>query len=311
MISGKIIDYAPIKGGQTGKVSLGTGKAISSMWENLYKNLGIYWFMIFQELGKDTDYSEYTITNLPFNEIPLAIYLGFKVDLESIIFPKLDNPLTLLNQYELNDWCIWAKERGLLRDFVEMVSSASMHFADVLYQIDHSKIKKDPFPEDSNPIYQNSWQSYGRDYVLEFNVEVQKYKKIKKKAILLPCTKTRPYYSGGQLQFRENDLFSSYFNNPDYHKIVVSNIGIVPEEFWSHPLILKYSAGVPDIWRVHKLLEHFLKGKKWEHIISFIEFSPYIESLELLKLKYNYPIEVVTEKKYRSKGAKFAVDRMY
>lgn len=310
-----IIDFGIIKGPST-KICESTGKTVINLWENLAKGFGVYWFNVLKETeGKSKE--NYLIKNLPISQIPLAVYFGFEnIDFshlpEFFSYENSINPMEFLDPRNIFDWSLWAKKKGILRDLVEMVSCSDEKFADVLYQLDQSGFTKDLLEETPSQIFQNSWQSYGRSYIREFNVKIQKFKKVKKNALLLPCTKSRPYYKEKTIYAsQDSEEFRNYFNNPDYHKIVISNIGIVPEEFWNDPVAIKYSAGVPDIWRIYKLVDHYFKSIKFHHIVCYVEFSPYIEIVELISMKYGLDIEVKVDKKYRSRGAKFAIDRMY
>jgi predicted RNA-binding protein len=249
------------------------------------------------------------IINTPLNKIPFYTYMGWNFELNSIQQYE-NNLLNFLPPKIIVEWSQKAKEQGILRDLVEMISCSDNKLADLLYQFDFRGWTKDNLPP-TNYIYQNSWQSYGREYIRNFNKRVHKFSELKENALLLPCTKTRPYYSTKKRSYNsQNGSFEKYYKDPSYHKIVMTNIGLVPEEFWNEELVLKYTAGVPDIWRVQKIAEHYFKIHKFEKIVSFVEFAPYIEILEIQKMRFNLNIDFEVGKKYKMIGAKFATNNL-
>jgi len=303
-----IIDYSLRKKDDPKKYSPSTGKEISNLWENLEKYLGIYWFTLLK-IKEENKNKEIIIKNLDLNFIPLAVYFDFKIDLETIKFEE-NNVLNYISPQLLYDWSIKAKEENNLRDLIEMISCSSVKLSDILYQLDFTGKTQDIIPPTKN-IYQNSWQSYGRHYIREFHKKILKDKEHKNKCILLPCTKGRPYYSKGSVcAFSKKTEFNQYFNDNSYEKVVISNIGIVPEKYWKEELILKYVAGVPDLGRIYQLCREFFTRNKFKEIICFLEYPPYIEIMEILEKFLNLNIKYFIKKKYRIKGAKFAIHNL-
>ncbi len=86
--------------------------------------------------------------------------------------------------------------------------------------------------------------------------------------------------------------------------------GVIPEEFWGEKPVMTYSAGVPDIWLIYRMMKEFLGNNKdtVKEIVSYVEFPPYIEIIEILAEKYNIPLKVNVKKKYKQKGQKFALN---
>lgn len=289
------------------KYSPGTGKEISPLWENLEKFLGIYWFNMLKIKEENPD-KEIIIKNLDHNFIPLAVYYGFNIDLMTIKEEK-GNLLNNISAETLLYWSEDCQKQGTLRDLVEMISCSSVKLADLLYQLDFCGKTEDKMPE--GHVYQNSWQSYGRSYIRDFHKKVLKDKEYKKKCMLIPCTKGRPYYSQGAVcAFAGREDFKKYFEDNDYEKIVISNIGIVPQKYWNEELILKYVAGVPDLGRMYQLCREFFTRNKFEEIICFVEYPPYIEIMEILEKTLGLNIKYYIQKKYKTKGAKFAVKNL-
>jgi predicted RNA-binding protein len=302
-----VIDFNIRKEGTVPKEYSGTGNEIKLVWENLEKFLGTYWFKILKKKRENPD-KEIIIENLNLNFIPLAVYFNLEIDLDSVKVEE-NNILNCISPHFLYQWSKECQEKGILRDLVEMISCSSVKLSDILYQLDFSDLTKDEIPE--GPVYQNSWQSYGRTYIRAFHKKVLRDKKYKQKCMLMPCTKSRPYYSKSAIcLFNNRKDFQQYFNDVSYEKIVMSNIGLVPEKYWEEKLILNYLAGVPDIWRLYKLAEEFFGRNKFEEIVCFVEFPPYIEIMEILEKKYNLNIKYFIPKKYRYRGAKFAINKL-
>ncbi len=96
-------------------------------------------------------------------------------------------------------------------------------------------------------------------------------------------------------------------------KVVVSNIGVIPEPFWEEKSVMTYSAGVPDIWLIYRMMREFLNNNKNEikEIVCFVEFPPYIEITEIITNDLDIPIRYEVKKKYKVKGQKFAMHGVY
>lgn len=282
------------------------GNGLTSKYASIQKNLGTYELFVFNKIKENPNH---IIINAPFNRVPLYVYLGWNIDLETV--QNLDkNVLNFITPKQLYDWSIYCKEQGTLRDLVEMLSCSEQQFADLLYQLDFTNKTQDEIPKDLK-IYQNSWQSYGRKYIQDLNKEIQKKEDYKENLLLLPCSKRRPYYKNGlKSAFKKHEKLADFFSDNTYHKVVMTNIGLLPEEFWTRDLVMNYTAGVPDIWRIQKISENFFKNKKFNHIACFVEFPPYLEILEIQKMRYNLNIDFFVPKKYKALGAKFAIDKV-
>lgn len=277
-----------------------------SKYASIQKNLGTYELFIFNKIKENPNH---IIKNASINRIPLYVYLGWNVDLETVQISD-KNILNFLTPKQLYDWSIYCKEQGTLRDLVEMLSCSEQQFADLLYQLDFTNKTQDEIPKDLK-IYQNSWQSYGRKYIQDLNKEIQKKEDYKENLLLLPCSKRRPYYKNGlKSAFKKHEKLTDFFNDSTYHKVVMTNIGLLPEEYWEHDVVLNYTAGVPDIWRIQKLSENFFNKHKFKKIACFVEYSPYLEILEIQKSRFNLDIDFYIPKKYKVLGAKFAIDKV-
>jgi len=278
------------------------------MFTNLEKAAGIY-IMQIQDYMKKFPEKQAIIRQAPLSWIPLFHFMKVTVDLLTVdqsnyVFGGKLTPNQLM------EWTIQCEKEGTLRDLIEIMSSSDEKMADTLYQLDHFRRIDLEFPLDTDRIYQNNWQSYGRSYIKDMHKKIVETPITKDKILFLPCTKSRPYYTKQALyKSQKADEFSSLMANKSYLRVVVSNIGVIPEEFWTEKPVMTYSAGVPDIWMVFRMMREFLTNNKEKitEMISYVEFPPYIEILEMLSRELSIPLKVCVPKKYKQKGQKFAM----
>lgn len=279
------------------------------MFTNLEKAAGIY-IMQIQAYMKKFPEKKCIVKNMPLSWIPLMYFLDIEVDLETIdqtnyVFGGKLKPEQLL------EWTKQCKQEGTLRDLIEIMSSSDEKMADTLYQLDHFRKIDLEFPEGITKIHQNNWQSYGRSYIQDMHKKIVDTPLKKEKILFLPCTKSRPYYSKQALyKSQKAGEFADLMADNSFTRIVVSNIGVIPEDFWGEKPVITYSAGVPDIWLIYRMMKEFLGNNKdtIKEIVSYVEFPPYIEIIEILAGKYNIPLKVNVKKKYKQKGQKFAMN---
>jgi hypothetical protein len=159
-----------------------------------------------------------------------------------------------------------------LRQLVEVTASYSAAVSDALYQLDYAGVKRDPLQK---PAIIASWQAYGRSYIIDFANRVKDFTPTKPNCLLLPCSKTRPY------SYR--NIVAPEVADPSFHKVVVTSLGVVPEEFWGDPVVLSYNTGVPDIWRVFKLARDYLRRANYDVIHSYLDYAVYVEVVRALE----------------------------
>jgi predicted RNA-binding protein len=283
------------------------------MFTNLEKAAGTY-IMHMQAYKEKYPTKEIKIKHIPLAWIPLIHMIGLSVDLETVdqsnyVFGGK------MTAEQLTEWTIKCEKEGTLRDLIEIMSSADEKLADTLYQLDNFRKIDLDFPTDNKGkdlkrIHQNNWQSYGRSYIKDMHKRIIDAPIEKRKLLMLPCTKSRPYYQKQALYKSQKDGdFKELFENTDFLKVVVSNIGVIPENFWEEKPVMTYSAGVPDIWLIYRMMKDFLtKNKKTiDEIGCYVEFPPYIEIIEILTKELDIPVRFEVKKKYKQKGQKFAM----
>ncbi len=185
-------------------------------------------------------------------------------------------------------FCQAAKNAGTLRSLVESISVLDPLIADLLYIVDHSvKIPDVPILEYTDRgkkmIRLSSWQAYGRPEILQFEEAVDQAWKSKSVAVLLPCSRKRPYRDSRTHQKIWKALKELGYEQKRVDQVVVTSLGIVPEVLWDHPLVMAYDAGVPDIYRVLRLARRFFGRNPYTRIVDCLQFAPYSDIFRILQ----------------------------
>jgi hypothetical protein len=68
-----------------------------------------------------------------------------------------------------------------------------------------------------------------------------------------------------------------------YHRVVVTSLGVLPEEVWSEPEVLSYDAGVPDIYRTLRLVREYFGRQGYRAVVDCSEFEPYSDVLRIVQ----------------------------
>jgi len=173
-----------------------------------------------------------------------------------------------------------AKTQGRLRVLVEGIAAFDPLVADVLHKLDRRTISA---PESvQTPILFTGWQSYGRSEVLDFSQRVAESAVARTTtAILLPCARRRPY-NLSKTHKRLAKGLTELFDEP-CDKIVISSLGVIPEAFWCDPVVLAYDSGVPDIYRVLRLMRAFFSRARYDQVLDCLEFEPYRDCLRIIQ----------------------------
>ena len=233
------------------------------------------------------------VENCRSSWVPFFIYVG--IEILNVIKDK-----TFCDEFDVLKYCK-SINREKLRLFLETTATSSMLVADALYQLDYSEAKPVGFDngilDEERKITVATWQTYGRSYIQELDKKIEKYQSTKPKLMILPCTGSKPY--------NHNNLNIEEYKNQNYHKLVITSIGIIPEEFWLDPTILTYTTGVPDIWRVYNLVKQYFIKNKYNEILCYLDYTPYIEIMELINKEFNLNIKFIHKKKYKTLGPKF------
>jgi len=210
---------------------------------------------------------QYSFNDFPSYWIPVFEY--FRITWEGFIKPPIHTPFfSDLSEKQLLNLISKSKKAGTLRILVESTSHLDPILSDFLYIADHTfenieienalnKISSKA--EKSNQInYLNGWQSYGRPSIRILESKMLDFKKKSSSLLILPCSKKRPYdKSKTHKQIHKILEESGYSDLENVDKIVISSIGVIPSHLWSNNEVLNYNAGVPDIYRILRLMRLF------------------------------------------------------
>ncbi|MGC2782146.1 MAG: DUF5591 domain-containing protein [Bradyrhizobium sp.] len=173
-----------------------------------------------------------------------------------------------------------ARRQGRLRVLVEGIASFDPLVADVLHKLDRRVSVA--VPALVSDIQFTGWQSYGRPEVLDFEARVlRRVSATSRSVVLLPCARRRPY-SGSKTHRRLVSALSDTEGRGG-DQIVISSLGVVPAIFWSDPVVLAYDSGVPDIYRVLRLMRAYFCKAPYEFAIDCLEFEPYRDCLRIIQ----------------------------
>jgi predicted RNA-binding protein len=173
-----------------------------------------------------------------------------------------------------------AASQGRLRVLIEAVATLDPLVADVLHRLDRRPTLR--IPPTTGTIPFSSWQSYGRPEVLDYAERVALGSQAKAPvAALLPCARRRPY----RLSKTHRRLalgLTPLFDGGPVDEIVISSLGVIPSNFWSDPVVLVYDSGVPDIYRVLRLMRDYFGRVRYEVVVDCLEFEPYRDCLRII-----------------------------
>lgn len=181
----------------------------------------------------------------------------------------------------LQEFVTSAERHGRLRVLVEGIASFDPLLADVLHKLDRRIAPKDTV----NEILQfTGWQSYGRPEVLDFDDRViADAVASSSTALALPCARRRPYNESKTHKRIKRALDNTLPGKVD--EIVVTSLGIVPFRHWTDPVVMFYDSGVPDIYRVLRLMRRFFCKARYDIVIDCLEFEPYRDCLRIVRLE--------------------------
>ena|SRR5438128_12215448 len=182
------------------------------------------------------------------------------------------------------------KERSL-RTLVETVSHLDPILSDCLYIVDNSlplspsQIAKDAEYErsPSKRLLLNGWQSYGRVGVRSIELELERAEPKHSQRVVLPCSLRRPYDKSRTHRkiYLAIEKYGLRLNQLD--KIVITSLGVLPEQLWALPQVLAYDAGVPDVYRVLRLARKWFGRAGYEVVFDCLQFEPYRDVLRIIQ----------------------------
>jgi hypothetical protein len=185
-----------------------------------------------------------------------------------------------------------ARQHHSLRALVEATSMLDPIVSDLLYIVDNSlPLTAAQLAQDadfvtagkSKRLLLNGWQSYGRASVRSLESEVLSVEPPHKIAVVLPCSLRRPYGQSRTHQRIYRHLRDQGYDLDQVHKVVITSLGVLPEEVWSLPQTLAYDAGVPDIYRILRLARAWFGKARYDLVVDCLQFQPYRDVLQILQ----------------------------
>jgi hypothetical protein len=227
----------------------------------------------------------------PRQWLPIFEYFGIKWS-QTVDPPEYIPFFSDLSENELLRIIHTARKNHSLRSLVESTSIFDSILSDFLYIIDNTLDIENPIEKEelavfeqgpSRPLKLNGWQSYGRNLVHQLEVAVNTVEPRSTKAVILPCSLRRPYHRSRTHKRIYSILKDRGYNLSKLHKIVVTSLGILPEEVWGMPQVLYYDAGVPDIYRILRLARGFFKRCAFTTVIDCLSFEPFSDIIRIIQ----------------------------
>jgi hypothetical protein len=188
------------------------------------------------------------------------------------------------------------KSHRMLRSMVESVSICDPIISDFLYIFDNTVsanssyfqaelngFDKQPIGSRKRTLFLNGWQSYGRPGVRAIEHAVDSMSTSFTMAAVFPCSLKRPYHLSRTHKRLYAILRESGYDLSRLHRIVLTSLGVIPEEAWSLPQVLVYDAGVPDIYRILRLTRRYFKRTSYRVVLDCLQFEPYSDVLRIIE----------------------------
>jgi Domain of unknown function (DUF5591) len=197
--------------------------------------------------------------------------------------------ISKMSNRELAGHCKAARETGTLRELVESVVTLDPVLADFLYILDNTMdYRNTPTKQDNtvcSKVKLTNWQSYGRQEIKELLGEIDKIRSAKTTAVVLPCSRRRPYGASRTHHKVWQQLAPLGVEAACVHQIVITSLAVVPDELWNHPIVLRYDGGVPDIYRILQLSRRYFSRNRYHQVIDCLHFRPYSDVLRILAIE--------------------------
>lgn len=187
-----------------------------------------------------------------------------------------------------------ARDQRALRRLAEVASTCDPVLADCLYIVDNTTpltgtwaradgedVAGDAAVGKKRCLVLNGWQSYGRPCVRRLEEKVARVRATRARALVLPCSRRRPYETSRTHRRILAALRERGYDTTRYQKVVVTALGVLPEEVWSEPEVLNYDAGVPDVYRTLRLVREFFGRRTYQCVVDCGQFEPYSDVLRI------------------------------
>lgn len=261
-----------------------------------FKSLRSDWYASNQSLPRYvrqtiTGNRRYEFLNFPRQWLP--IFEWFEIPWRGSIAPINYLPIySELAEEEILLIINRAISEGLLRTLVESTSHLDPIISDFLYILDNSldiidKLLEKELNEfgakksNRKTIILNGWQSYGRQSVRVIEKYIKSISTNRKICATLPCSLVRPYNKSQTHKRIYRILEDEGYNIDELHKVVITSLGVLPEEIWKLPQVLRYDAGVPDIYRTLRIVRSYFRHVDYDYVLDCLQFSPYSDTLKI------------------------------
>jgi hypothetical protein len=185
-----------------------------------------------------------------------------------------------------------ARNNLSLRPLVESTTIYDSVLSDFLYIVDNTLKIENPIETKElelseigprRPLKLNGWQSYGRNSVRQLETVVDSVEPSSPEAVALPCALKRPYHRSRTHKRIYDIIKERGYDLSKLHKIVITSLGVLPEEVWDMPQVLCYDAGVPDVYRILRLARRFFKRCAFTTVIDCLNFEPFSDVLRIVQ----------------------------
>jgi len=167
------------------------------------------------------------------------------------------------------------------RSKLEQILINSPSLINTLWTLDYKGLTPKNL-EENIPLTNNI--SYSRPEILEFDKKVYTtFTPKTNKCVIIPCSSGKPYHkrkhnpekSFAKIQGKNKHTLHEYISNDEYDKIVLTSLGLIPQDFWLDPIVMAYDTGTRDLWKLLCLCKRFFTKYKFDEIIVLVKFKPY------------------------------------
>jgi hypothetical protein len=222
--------------------------------------------------------------SFPRHWIPVFEHFGLSWRKSSV--PSEHVPIfSDMTEMGVAELCARARQEGTSRTLLESVAVLDPIVADFLYIVDNTATHTSLDVARASAVETvrlTNWQSYGRPEIRALMGEIDRVTSTRPTALILPCARKRPYDRSRTHARVMHKLIELGFDVSNSHKVVITSLGVVPEEFWAHPIVVKYDAGVPDVYRTLHLARKFFRRNRYATVVDCLEFPPYSDVLRII-----------------------------
>jgi hypothetical protein len=222
------------------------------------------------------------LVGFPAQWIPVCVHYG-------IPYSKPRKPLSYLPLFsdlplqEVMRLAKEAKAHNAGRPLLEAAAALDPIISDLIYIVDHKLAAAGHLDPGSGGVnLLNTWHSFCRPEVIALQERMCRHVSSVDTVLLLPCSRRRPYSESRTHRDLLRQLVKAGHNPSAYVHVVVTALGVVPNDYWHDPMVMTYDAGAVDLWRVFQLLRAFFAANRFNTIIDCLSFRPYSDMLRTL-----------------------------